>query len=53
MSIGADARASLVVADSTSERDRLLTLCSGSGWILTKIICPDCDGLGWIAAPAT
>ena len=27
--------------------------CSGSGWFIGKVVCPDCDGLGWIAAPAT
>jgi hypothetical protein len=27
--------------------------CSGSGWFLGGVVCPDCDGLGWIATPAT
>ena len=23
--------------------------CSATGWVLDQVICPDCDGLGWLA----
>lgn len=29
------------------------TLCTGSGWVVGKVVCPHCDGLGWILSPAT
>jgi hypothetical protein len=27
--------------------------CSGSGWLLGEIVCPDCAGLGWIVTEHT
>ena len=59
-------RASLVIASKRMPEVRSLlpsrpmnvmdcARCSATGWFLDKVICPDCDGLGWIAtaAPST